>query len=97
MKPSTTTSKSLMTLALGAIGATAGWSGMTHADNVLMEEVIVTAQKREESNQNVPLTITALTAEAIEKRGIQNAHDIMLQTPGMGGFESPGSKGTIAV
>ena len=97
MKPSITRTKSLMTIALGAIGATAVWSGVTHADNVLMEEVIVTAQKREESNQNVPLTITALTAEAIEKRGIQNAHDIMLQTPGMGGFESPGSKGTIAV
>jgi iron complex outermembrane receptor protein len=67
------------------------------AQSVLMEEVIVTAQKREESNQNIPISITAMNAEMMEKRGIQNTHDLLLQTPGMGGFESPGSKGTTAI
>lgn len=67
------------------------------ADSSLMEEVIVTAQKREESNQNIPISITAMTGEMMEKRGIQNTQDLILQTPGMGGFESPGSKGTTAM
>lgn len=72
-------------------------TGVVHAGNVLLEEVIVTAQKREESNQDVPFTITALSNEMMEKKGIQNTQDLLLQTPGIAGFESPGAKGTTTL
>ncbi|EGG28262.1 TonB-dependent receptor [Aequoribacter fuscus] len=85
-------------LALSVAAAVGGFSvPSAFSQSVLMEEVIVTAQKREESNQNIPISITAMSAEMMEKRGIQNTQDLLLQTPGMGGFESPGSKGTTAI
>src|SRR4051812_20687499 len=34
------------------------------------EEVVVTAQKREESLQSVPLAVTALTSQALQARGV---------------------------
>lgn len=35
-----------------------------------LEEIVVTAQKRAESLQNTPLAVSAISAEAIEQRGI---------------------------
>ncbi|MEZ5568253.1 MAG: TonB-dependent receptor [Halioglobus sp.] len=63
----------------------------------VLEEVIVTAQKREESNQDVPISITAFGADAIERRGIQNTEDLIGQIPGVGGFSAPGSRGTTGL
>ena len=42
----------------------------------VFEEVIVTAQKREQSIYDVPVAITAFTAEDMERRGIGNLRDI---------------------
>ena len=41
-----------------------------------LEEVIVTAQKREQSLADVPVSITAITRDTIETLGIANAQDI---------------------
>jgi hypothetical protein len=39
------------------------------------EEITVTATKREESLQDVPIAVTALTGEALEELGITNFSD----------------------
>jgi len=65
--------------------------------SAVLEEVIVTAQKREESNQEVPISIIALGADELEARGIQNVDDLIGQIPGLGGFTSPGSRGNTSV
>lgn len=44
-------------------------------DIVVLDEVVVTARKREESLRDVPLTVTAVTADAIERLGIRDAYD----------------------
>ena len=62
-----------------------------------LEEVIVTAQKREESSQDTPISITALSESAIENRGIYNTQDLMGQVPGLSGFDSPGSRSAVAL
>jgi len=62
-----------------------------------IEEMVVTAQKREENLQAVPISISALSATDIERRGVNNAADLMSTMPNMGGFTSPGSRGTSAV
>ena len=46
------------------------------ADGALLEEVIVTATKREESIFDVPIAITAFTQDSIERAGITNLNDI---------------------
>ncbi|MBL8537157.1 MAG: TonB-dependent receptor [Hyphomonadaceae bacterium] len=46
------------------------------------EEIVVTARRREESLQSVPLSINAFTAETLENAGVQNVEDIATMTPG---------------
>lgn len=46
------------------------------------EVIIVTARKREEALQDVPLPITAFSAQAITDRGLTSIADIATQTPG---------------
>ena len=54
-----------------------------------IEEILVTARKREESLQEIPLSITAFDANALERNRIQNIDDLAKYTPGLvfdGGF-----------
>ena len=53
------------------------------SDAGVFDEVIVTARKTEETLQEVPLAITAFTADDIKKKGIQELEDVALLTPGL--------------
>jgi len=55
-----------------------------------LEEVVVTAQKRAQSLQDVPLSITAFTAETIDRAGITDFSDYAIRTPNLG-FQEQGS------
>jgi len=46
-----------------------------------LEEVTVTAQRREQSLQEVPVAVTAFSAEAIDKQNIKSAVDYLVLTP----------------
>ena len=48
-----------------------------------IEEVIVTAQRTEQSLQDVPIAVSAFTDEMITERQIEVASDIQLQVPGV--------------
>ena len=48
-----------------------------------LEEVVVTARKREERLQDIPLSISAFTADDIRKAGVVDLGDIALQTAGI--------------
>jgi len=54
----------------------------------LLDEVIVTAQKREERLQDVPLTVTAVSGEALGDFGVARFEDVKLPAVriGQGGF-----------
>ena len=47
------------------------------------DEIVVTAQKRAQPLQDVPLSISALTAEQIEKRGFDGFTDYARSVPGL--------------
>ena len=49
----------------------------------LLDEVIVTARKREESLQDTPLSITAITSREIQNQGVSDLRDIVALTPGL--------------
>jgi len=54
----------------------------TGAAQAQIEEIVVTARKRAENLQEVPLAITAFTAEALRQNNVQSIHDIANYTPG---------------
>ena len=47
-----------------------------------IEEILVTARKREENLQDIPLTVSAFTAAALQERGIAALQDVADFTPG---------------
>src|SRR5262245_50927180 len=46
-----------------------------------LEEVTVTAQKREQNIQNVPIAITAFTADVLKDKGISDINQLSNLTP----------------
>ncbi len=50
-----------------------------------IEEIIVTTQKREQSLQDVPISVSAFTGSFIEKAQISDAKAVALLTPGVSG------------
>ena len=61
------------------------------------DEIIVTAEKREENINDVPLTITAFNARALEELGIVDEGDLEALTPGLqfGQSEEQTGQGTV--
>ncbi|HSC08236.1 MAG TPA: TonB-dependent receptor [Steroidobacteraceae bacterium] len=53
------------------------------ARGAAIEEVIVSAQKRDESAQDVGISISAFSARQLEELGIKNTVDITQQVPGL--------------
>src|SRR5437588_867475 len=69
----------LMTGGAALLGA---WPQGVRADAAL-EEVVVTAERRSEKAQDVPLAITAVSAADLESRGVRQAGDITADVPNM--------------
>ncbi len=55
---------------------------------VQIEEVIVTAEKRAQSLQEVPVAISAFTSDMLEAQGIDTPQDLQLSVPGLSMVES---------
>jgi outer membrane receptor protein involved in Fe transport len=51
-------------------------------DEARVEDIIVTARKREESLQSTPISVTAVTSQELVERGLRDISDIALITPG---------------
>ncbi|SCW81123.1 iron complex outermembrane recepter protein [Sphingobium faniae] len=55
----------------------------TAQDGRLFGDIIVTARRREEALQDVPVAITALSSESLRERNIQSAGDLVASTPSL--------------
>src|SRR5256714_4618737 len=53
------------------------------AQGQTLEEVVVTARKRDETIQNVPVTVNVFTEQAIESAGIESPRDFVAMVPNM--------------
>ncbi len=78
-------------LASAMVFVLSGWAGTSTAlaqsntrgaENV-MEEIMVTARRREESLQDVPGTVTAFSEETLRNAGVERAQDFVALTPGV--------------
>ncbi|WKD49026.1 TonB-dependent receptor [Microbulbifer spongiae] len=68
-------------------------------ENLILEEVVVTAQKRKQSVQEVPIAISTFDKTAIQHRRISNITDISLSAPNVEIVDSPANTtaATIAI
>src|ERR1700742_4492128 len=86
---------------LAGLFAAATWSGATHAQNLAqpdtqaayggLEEVTVTANRRQEHIQDVPISVAAFSAKELSSSGISNIQDLAQVTPGLTMSQQSGS------
>ena len=74
-----------------------------------LEEIVVTATRREESISRVPISITAMSQEMLDQKGIKDFSDVARYTPGVAfdagqtnqisirGISSSGGSGTTGI
>ena len=60
-----------------------------------LEEVIVTAERREASLQETPISIQVVSSEQIQSLGIRSALDLVDQIAGVQGYTPPGSTSDV--
>ncbi|MCU0976631.1 MAG: TonB-dependent receptor [Steroidobacteraceae bacterium] len=63
--------------------ATAGQASADADEPVRLDQITVTAQKREEVLQDVPISVTALSTQAIADSGIRDIKDMQILVPGL--------------
>jgi iron complex outermembrane receptor protein len=73
-----------LALATSTLAGTVSAQGVESDDEIFaLEEIIVTARLREESLQETPLSITAISGDSLEERNITSVRSLMDQTPGV--------------
>jgi iron complex outermembrane receptor protein len=79
------TTASAAALMLGAALATPAFAQQAPQDEsaATLDEIIVTAQRREQSLQDVPIAITAFNAETLERTAATGISDIASKAPGV--------------
>jgi outer membrane receptor protein involved in Fe transport len=94
-----------------AASPSTGWTQTAPASEPApaLQEIVVTATRHEESLSKVPLSITALTQESMDIRGIKDIQDVAKFTPGLNidnsgtnnisirGIASTGGAGTTGI
>jgi iron complex outermembrane receptor protein len=82
--------KTILKAGVAASALVIGLAGVAPAFAQAVEEIVVTARKRQEDLQTVPVSITAFSAETIERTGSTNLGDIARFTPGLTYYEGNG-------
>jgi iron complex outermembrane receptor protein len=78
-------------LALWGLGLSVSWGTAVAAPQRAaqpqaqpeLQEVVVTAQKRRQNIQNVPIAISAFTSQQLRQQGVTNLAQLSAQTPGV--------------
>lgn len=76
-----------------ALGAFTSVSTAVYASDLALEEIVVTAQRREQNLQDVPVSVTAFTGDTMARTGIRSAADYLSLTPNIG-FSEDGQAGS---
>ena len=74
------------TASAAVVGAVAfGFAGVASAQSgpTTVDDIIVTAQKREQNLQDVPIVVTTLSQETLQNAGVRDIKDLQILTPGM--------------
>jgi len=79
MKMLTTHKKPLVAALLVAMSQ----GSYSNDDTFELEEIVVTAERRSESIQDIPASISAISGDAVEKLGIRRVNDLQNFVPGL--------------
>ncbi len=66
--------------AFGLVGAA---SAQDQDGPTTIDDIVVTAQKREQNLQDVPIVVTSLSAETLQQAGVRDIKDLQILTPGL--------------
>ena len=85
--------KILPSLSALALINTAAFSGIVAGQSqATVEEIVVTARKKAEGLQDVPVAVSAITEQSLEDKGVNVFEDYLLQLPGVtAGGSGPGN------
>ena len=85
--------KILPSLSALALINTAAFSGFVAGQSqATVEEIVVTARKKAEGLQDVPVAVSAITEQTLEDKGVNVFEDYLLQLPGVtAGGAGPGN------
>lgn len=73
----------LLSAAMAALIAPTAALAQAANQGVAIEEVVVTAQKRAENVQDVPISVTAFSGETLKAAGVQDMRDLRRITPSL--------------
>jgi len=66
-------------------------------EGAVLEEVVVTAQKRAENVQDVPIAITAVDSQFLQDSSINNVEDMFMYVPGLSGRSASETESVFAI
>src|ERR1017187_8074749 len=103
--------RTLMVVAGACAAPLAGANEATDSETAApaLEEIVVTATRREENISRVPISITAISQEMLDQKGIKDFADVARYTPGVSfdtsqtnqisirGINSSGGSGTTGI
>jgi iron complex outermembrane receptor protein len=72
-------------------------AGAAAAASAVLEEVIVTAEKRSDNLQKTAISVTAISGEAINREGRNDINDLLKDVPGVTLTNSPGGNYQINI
>jgi iron complex outermembrane receptor protein len=78
-----TTMRRLTPVIMAALGVLLATEPVLAADSDELEEIVVTARKRDESLQSVPVTVDAFSEQTIQSAGIESPRDFIAMVPNM--------------
>jgi iron complex outermembrane receptor protein len=77
-------------LAVASIAVSAQDQPAANQGEAVLEEIVVTAQRREENVQDVPIAISAFTSEELERRQVTETLDLVRMVPNLVGHNNTG-------
>ena len=90
--------KILPSLSALALINTAAFSGIVAGQSqATVEEIVVTARKKAEGLQDVPVAVSAITEQSLEDKGVNVFEDYLLQLPGVTAGGSGRGNNTIYI
>jgi outer membrane receptor protein involved in Fe transport len=90
---------SLKSVLLGTAAVAISSAGLVGAAQAQLDEIVVTAQKKEQNLQDVPISVTAFSDERLKLSGVQNIEDLTAIAPSLSinTTNTPGSTTTIRI